>query len=344
MSKKHPSPSLPFRDLFQLRPKTIVRHGLDKLSGYIDFEAFRPKLEELCHYSENGRPHYDVVVMFRILILQTLYDLSDEDTEYCIYDRRSFQDFVGLRGVDDIPDARTIWAFRERLGAEGARGLFDTFWKVMEEAGIKFSKGVAIDASFQEAPRERNSREENKRIKEEGAAPAEWNAHKRAQKDMDARWAQKGKETHYGYKNHVAADVKTKLIRDYRVTPASDHDISVFEELIPEHTRDIYADSAYMSAWREAALKAAKKRPHIVKRKTRCSAPLTGRQKHINHVISKKRCRVEHVFGQIKQFGGDTVRSIGMARCTVRVALVNIVYNMLRFACLKFQEQQALTV
>lgn len=167
---------------------------------------------------------------------------------------------------DDIPDARTIWAFRERLGAEGARGLFDTFWKVMEEAGIKFSKGVAIDASFQEAPRERNSREENKRIKEEGAAPAERNKHKRAPKDMDARWANKGDETHYGYKNHVAADVKTKLIRDYRVTPASDHDISVFEDIIPEHTRDIYADSAYMSA------------------------PLTGRQKHINHVISKKRC------------------------------------------------------
>ncbi|MCQ2371206.1 MAG: IS5 family transposase, partial [Akkermansia sp.] len=323
MSKKHPSPSLPFRELFQLRPKTIVRHGLDKLSGYIDFEAFRPKLEELCHYSENGRPHYDVVVMFRILILQTLYDLSDEDTEHCIYDRRSFQNFVGLRGVEDIPNARTIWAFRERLGAEGARGLFDTFWKVMEEAGIKFSKGVAIDASFQEAPRKRNSREENKR--------------KRAKKDMDARWAKKGDETHYGYKNHVAADVKTKLIRDYRVTPASDHDISVFEDIIPEHTRDIYADSAYMSAPREAALKAKKKRPHIVKRKTRSSAPLTGRQKHINHVISKKRCRVEHVFGQIKQFGGDTVRSIGMARCAVRVALVNIVYNMLRFACLKFQ-------
>lgn len=259
-----PSPSLPFRDLFQLRPKTVVRHGLDKLSGYIDFEAFR-----------------------------------------------------------------------ERLGAEGACGLFDTFWKVMEEAGIKFSKGVAIEASFQEAPRERNSREENKRIKEEGAAPAEWNAHKRAQK---------GKETHYGYKNHVAADVKTKLIKDYRVTPASDLDISVFEEFIPEHTRDIYADSAYMSAWREAALKAAKKRPHIVKRKTRCSAQLTGCQKHINHVIAKKRCRVEHVFGQIKQFGGDTVRPIGMARCAVRVALVNIVFNMLRFACLKFQEQQAFTV
>ena len=98
-----------------------------------------------------------------------------------------------------------------------------------------------------------------------------------------------------------------------------------------------------MSAKREAALKARKKRPHIVKRKTRFSPPLTGRQKHINHVISKKRCRVEHVFGQIKQFGGDTVRSIGMARCAVRVALVNIVYNMPRFACLKFQEQQALT-
>ena len=89
--------------------------------------------------------------------------------------------------------------------------------------------------------------------------------------------------------------------------------------------------------------KAAKKRPHIDKRKTRNSPPLTGRQKYVNHVISKRRCRVEHVFGQIKQFGGDTVRTIGMARCAVRVALVNIVYNMLRFACLKFQEQQALT-
>ena len=101
-------PSLPIVDLPGFRRITVVRHGLQDLEQYINFEAFRPTPDELYHYSEKGRPHDDVVKMFRILILQTLDDLSDEDMEFNLYDRLSFQKFVGIGVMDEVPDARTI--------------------------------------------------------------------------------------------------------------------------------------------------------------------------------------------------------------------------------------------
>ena len=82
-------PSLPIVDLPGFRRITVVRHGLQDLEQHINFEAFRSKPDGLCHYSDKERPHDDVVKMFRILILQTLYDLSDEDMEFNRYDRKN---------------------------------------------------------------------------------------------------------------------------------------------------------------------------------------------------------------------------------------------------------------
>lgn len=183
--------SLPLIDLFAFRRAATVRHGLEDLQKVFDFELFRGKLDELCHYSEKGRPHYDVVQMFRILILQTLYNLSDEDMEFNLCDR------------------------------------------IMREKGLEYSKGTAVDASFQEARRQRNTREENARIAETGGVPDDWNAHKKAQKDTDATWTYKGQEKHFGYKNHAAVDLKSKIIRDYKVTTAKVHDSNVCEEILP---------------------------------------------------------------------------------------------------------------
>lgn len=141
-------PSLNFKELIGLRCIINIRYGLKELGSFIDFEEFRPKLEELCHYGKKGRPHYDVVKMFKILILQTLYNLSDEETEFQLGDRLSFQRFVGIGYADDIPDARTVGAFRERLGADGVKEMFDAFDAQMKAKGLKCNKGKLIDASF----------------------------------------------------------------------------------------------------------------------------------------------------------------------------------------------------
>jgi IS5 family transposase len=118
-----------------------------------------------------------------------------------------------------------------------------------------------IDATFVEVPQQRNGREENTLIKA-GTPPEDWPENKKRQKDVDARWAKKNEENHYGYKNHINADEAHKLVQDYVVTDAAVHDSQVFEELLDQaedvdgNKRPVYADSAYRSKEHEEKLAA----------------------------------------------------------------------------------------
>lgn len=148
--------------------------------------------------------------MFKILFLQRLYHLSDDQTEYQINDRLSFMRFLGLGLGDKVPDAKTIWLFKDTLSKAGVmRQLFDRFDELLEDAHLITKTGTIVDATFVDAPRQHNTRKENKTIKE-GGVPEEWQTeemcHKLAQKDTDARWAKKNNEVHYSYKDHVKAD------------------------------------------------------------------------------------------------------------------------------------------
>jgi len=132
-----------------------------------------------------------------------------------------------LKKSDKVPDSKTFWLFREQLIEKNIiMGLFKTFNKTLDAAGVFANEGKMVDASFVKVPRQRNTREENKHIKETGTVPHEWKVkpHKLAQKDVDARWTKKNNATFYGYKNHVKADTRTKLIEKYIVTDASVHD------------------------------------------------------------------------------------------------------------------------
>jgi IS5 family transposase len=163
-----------------------------------------------------------------------LYNLSDEGLEYQILDRLSFMRFLGLRVGSRVPDAKTIWLFREQLTEAGvAERLFRQFDKFLDEHGFTARKGQIIDASIVAAPRQRNSREENSQIKQ-GRIPQDWEQAKKRQKDTDARWTKKNGKTYYGYKNHLNVDVKHKFIRSYSVTDAAVHDSRVFAELLDE--------------------------------------------------------------------------------------------------------------
>jgi len=144
-------------------------------------------------------------MMFKILILQKIYNISDDQTEYQINDRLSFQRFIGIQLYDTVPDAKTIWHFREVLKeADILEKIFNMFTEKLEKKGVITQSGSIVDATFVEAPRQRNTKKENKEIKE-GGIPKEWqteeNRHKIAQKDTYARWTTKNKERHYGYKD-----------------------------------------------------------------------------------------------------------------------------------------------
>jgi len=206
-----------------------------------------------------GAKPYDVVFMFKILILQRLYKLSDQQAEYQITDRMSFTRFLGLRIGEAIPDYSTVWRFREALSeADAVKPLFERFNAHLAAKGLLPQTGIIVDASFVEVPRQRNSREENAQIKQ-GQTPAKWENQpdKLAQKDTDARWTKKNDQTHYGYKNHVRSDAETNLIANYTVTAASTHDSQGLDELVgpDDRGRELWGDSAYASEQTETTLK-----------------------------------------------------------------------------------------
>jgi len=314
---------------------------LPKLNQIVDWEAFRPILQKIRHKEAKGpggRPAYDVVLMFKILVLQHLYNLADEQTEYQIRDRYSFCRFLDISPEGKVPDARTIWVFREALKEHDlVDELFAQLDAQIKTAGYIPRQGQIVDASMVAAPRQRNSREDNAKIKQ-GEVPEGWedNPNMRRQKDLDARWTKKHGQTYYGYKNHVSIDRKHKLIRHFEVTPASVADNQVIDVLLdPENTSaDIWADAAYRSKAQEAKLKAAGYRSHV-HTKGQANKPVSACQQRANRKRSKVRSRVEHVFAAQQAMGGKLVRTIGLERARVKVAMMNIVYNLKRWCWLE---------
>jgi IS5 family transposase len=307
----------------------------------VPWEEFRSALKTVLRRSkrkQGGRPPFDAVLMFKILVLQALYNLSDDQTEYQIRDRLSFMRFLGLDLDQRIPDAKTIWLFRETLAhAQVVETLFAQFESYLAEQGLQPRGGQLIDASLIPVPRQRNSRDENATIKA-GECPTEWASQpaKRRQKDTEARWTMKHGKTHYGYKNHVNVDKQHKLIRQYTVTDAAVHDSQVLAEvLLPaEAGRDVWADSAYRSDAIEAHLNATGLRSKIHRKGYR-SKPLTAQQKVHNRGRSRIRARVEHVFGhQVTAMGGKLIRTVGLVRARLKIGLKNLTYNFQRFLIL----------
>jgi len=326
----------------QLSRLSKLGDPLERLGAAINWEMFRVKLWRLTRkddYSKGGRPPFDVIFMFKIILLQLWNNIADDNTEYLINCRLDWQRFLGMELGEKSPDAKTIWLFKETLGKDGMRELFDLFNEKLEKLGMITREGSLVDATFVDVPRQRNNREENKIIKE-GEIPEDWetpeNAAKLAQKDTDARWAKKGNETHYGYKDHTKVDEKSKVIVDFEVTSANVHDIKPFPGLITATDTAVYVDSAYADEKLAADLK--EKYPGIkiyVVHRAYKNRPLTDEQKAENHEISKVRCRVEHVFRYITRFmGGIYIRTIGIARAARQICGMNLAYNLKRAAFL----------
>ena len=344
----------------RLKQLSAKGDNLERLSAVVDFELFRADLERAvprADGSKGGRPPFDHVLMFKTLILQSTHNLSDERTEYLIRDRLSFMRFLRLGLGDTVPDANTIWTFREALtqariaGKPAIEVLFERFNATLAAAGFLAMSGQIIDASIVAAPKQRNTDGEKRDIKE-GRIPAQWanNPAKLRQKDRDARWTVKYTKAKpseeggprvdlavpaFGYKNHIGIDRRHGLIRRWVVTDAARYDGALLSQLIDRNNTagDVWADTAYRSRKNEKFLASRLLRSQIHRKKPK-GAPMPRHTAHANARKSAIRSAVEHVFARQKGAMSLFVRTIGIARARTKIGLANLLYNMQRMVWL----------
>lgn len=320
------------------RLEKITKLGdvLDMLNAIVKWHIFTPVLNKAIprpKYEKGGRPPYDNLLMFKILVIKRLYNLSHDQTEFQINDRLSFMRFLGLDLGSTVPDAKTIWLYEDMLSkSEAGKELFDQFFGEILKAGYVTRAGSIVDASFMEAPKRKNTEEQRKTLKN-GDVPKEWadkeHPQKLMQRDTDATWTKKGNEAHFGYKDHVKVDLDSKIITDYNITKASTNDAKGAEGLFDENDKVAYGDSAY------PRLKLPEGVENQICEKANRNHPLSEEQRENNHQKAKKRCRVEHVFaGMVQMVGGTSIRCKNKIRATFNLSMLNLIYNMRRVVSL----------
>lgn len=327
---------------------------LEKFDAVVPWDVFRKPLAKALKRSDGvkgGRPPFDLLMMFKILVLQALYDLSDDQAEFVINDRLSFMRFIGLGLGDKVPDAKTIWLFREHLvQARAIDNLFARFDKHLSRSGYLAKGGQIVDATLIAAPKQRNSDGEKAAIKEGKSADEIWadQPAKAAQKDTDARWTVKYSKAKpdadgmvrqrdiaipaFGYKNHASIDRHGGFIRGWAVTGASAHDGAQLRNILNRDNTGstVWADTAYRSKKNEAWMNRHGYVSDIHHKKPK-NRPMSEATSRANGRRSKVRAFVEHVFARQKAQMKLTVRTIGIERARVKISMANIVYNLSRY-------------
>ena len=311
-----------------------VGDPLQIIAQHIDFKALAALVQPFLGRSDGskgGRPAYSVDVMVRILVLKQLYNLSDEQMEYQLLDRMSYQRFCLLEHSLNVPDRNTIWRFGQSLGVDGAMALFEGAELQLHRHGYIARGGQAIDATLVPAPKQHISRQERAKL-QEGRSP-NWSEAKSRQKDTDATFTKKHGKSYFGYKLSVSVDDKHGFIRGVATGTASEHDGHHFDDVLDMSNtgKEVYADKAYASAQRQEMLQALGFKDGI-QRKAHKNKPLSDCQQKRNARIAKKRAKVEHVFAGIRHMGGKTIRTIGMARAAVAMTMMATCYNLKRLA------------
>ena len=345
-----------------------------EINKIINWEIFRKPIEDAIRSttdkSKGGRPPWDAILMFKIVMLMAWHGLSYKQAQYQINNRLDFMRFLGVELGAKLPDENTIWDFKEALREhELERKLFELFNVTLASHGIAVSEGKIVDASFVEVPRRRVIKEsevknaeqllENPKVSVTLEAPKEPNAdyihviandektkHILSQIDFDARFTKKGDQWYFGYKDHAVVCPVTKMIIGYDVTSAETPDCKVFLKFIDENTASVWADSAYMAE--DIIKKLREINPNIsinICSRAYRNKPLTDEQKQENNLISKIRARCEHVFGYMTMsMAGMKLNCIGIDRARRDIGLKNLGYNLRRLVTLSRLKKQTAPV
>ena len=302
-----------------LAPQLEVGSGrLDRLHGLVKWYRFEKLLGSL-RDGGSGRPAYPALLMFKVLLLQSLYGLSDMEAEEALADRLSFRRFVGLALADAVPDHSTICRFRNLLVERGVlEKLFGELDKQLDKAGLILRRGTMLDATV---------------IETSAARPGD----SRPSSDPDARFTRRqGKGgSSFGYKAHVGVDEGSGLIRSVVTTPANVNDTVPADQLILGDEQVVMADAAYHTHAREAALKARGTKPRLMRRPNKHHPELPPRLKRYNRLIARRRAAVETTFATLKRrMGLGIIRYRGLAKATGQVLIAAMAFNMRRWVTL----------
>lgn len=291
--------------------------ALDRLAGLVKWYRFEKLIGHLRDEGSPGRPGYPVLVLFRAVLLQSLYGLSERELEEALGDRLSFKRFVGLSLEDATPDHTVLNRFRNQLVDQGLlEKLFGELDRQLENAGVILKRGTMLDATL---------------IQAVSAPPKEG----RPSNDPDARFTKRqGKSgSTFGYKAHVGVDEGSGLIRAVLTTPANINDTTPADTLIRGDEAVVWADAAYDTHARRARLKAEGKKPRIAFRPNKHHPELPPRLKRYNLLIARRRAQVETTFATLKRRMRLTcIRYVGLIKATGQVLLASIAFNMRRWA------------
>jgi transposase, IS5 family len=289
---------------------------LEKLEATVDFGPIQEELEKL-YPAKLGRPSHPPLVLFKMLLLEHCYNLSDPEVEAQVSDRLSFRRFVGLSLEASVPDETALVRFRARLVAGGVeQRLLEHVNAQLEARGLILKKAVIVDATLVEAATQRPTKEAY---------------HSGQVVDPEASYTRKGGEAHYGFKAHVAVDGRHNLIRRVVLGTAKQHDNQRWAEVVPTDARCVYADKGYAGAPRQAWLREHGIAGRIMVPKVPLKG-LTPRQHQLNRRWSRVRGRIERVFAHWKRcLGYQRVRYRGVARNQLELHLKAIAYNLKRF-------------
>lgn len=310
---------------FVLREEYEKVHGLGDrlghLKGLVDWEKFRSFFADLFFDDEKtgGRPHYDEIIMMRVLVIQRLYGLSDQETEFQINDRTSFKNFLGF--PENLPDYSTIWRLKERMQKDGT---LDKIWNELQgqldEKGLKVKTGVIQDATFIEADLGKKRHYKEKMARKRGRE-IEYTNKQKAHMDKDGTFAVKNQEIHFGYKLHQKTDIDFELIREFNVTTASTHDSQI--DLTEFDDKAAYRDKGY------AGVKPHPNVKDMTMKKAARNRPLTKEEKKFNKAVAKIRAQGERPFAVMQRvFNGGTTRVKNIKRVIVEQTLECFAFNL----------------
>lgn len=294
-----------------------LNQRLDKINCLIDWKPFEQTMNRI-YSSSTGRPSHPVLLLFKCLLLQAWYNLSDYALEEILDDRLSFRRFVGLSVSEQAPDHSVFSRFRDQLIQRGIHAkLFSELGRQMEGRRLIVKKGTLVDATVIEAAAKKPDQ------KEDGTAGT-------SLVDPEADWTKKSGRYLFGYKAHVGVDQGSELIRRIVLTPAHVHDGEMLPHVISGDENWVFADKAYDSEKNHVILQEKNLQNGILMKGT-CTRKLSDVEKMCNRILSKLRCPVERVFGTLKRsYRYSRARYLGLRKNLLQLTITSMAYNLRR--------------